>query len=76
MRLKRTIVRGIFLPSDHTFWVEQGAHWPGSDLVDNAWFEIDIERARDILARARLREEGRMAYVLFASVSFYASIKL
>jgi len=43
MKSKRTIVRGIFLPSDHTFWVEQGAHWSSFDLVDNAWFEVDIE---------------------------------
>ena len=62
----RTVVRGVFFPRDHALGVEERTHWATLDLVDHAWLEVDIERAGDILARARLCEECRMADVLVA----------
>jgi hypothetical protein len=54
MRRNRTVVCGVLLPGDHALGVEESTHWASFDLVDDAWLEIYIEGARDILARARL----------------------
>lgn len=64
--VKGTVVRGVFFPRDHALGVEERTHRATLDLVDHAWLEVDIERAGDILARARLCEECRMADVLVA----------
>ncbi len=53
-KVKRTVDRGVFFPSNHALGVEERTHWTSLDLVDDAWLEVDIERTRDILARARL----------------------
>lgn len=64
--VKGTVVRGVFFPRDHALGVEERTHRATLDLVDHAWLKVDIERAGDILARARLCEECRMADVLVA----------
>jgi hypothetical protein len=63
-KMKRTVVCGVFFPRDHALGVEERTHGATLDLVDDAWLEVDIERAGDILARARLCEERGMADVL------------
>jgi hypothetical protein len=39
--------------------VEKGAIRTGLDIVDTSGLEIDVERTRNMLSRACLREEGR-----------------
>lgn len=57
MSERRTVVRSILLSGDHALGMEEGTHRAGLDLVDDPWLEIDVEGARDIFSRARLREE-------------------
>ncbi len=52
--VKRTVVRGVFFPSNHALGVEERTHWTGLDFVDDTRLEVDVERAGDILARTRL----------------------
>lgn len=60
VRLKSlTVVGGVLLSSDHCLRVEKGAVGTGLDLLNDTRLKIDIERARHVLARTRLREESR-----------------
>lgn len=46
------VVRGILLASNHLLRVEEAAVGAGADLVDDVWFEIAVDGARDVLAVA------------------------
>ena len=54
----RVVVGGILLARDDLLGVEQLAVGAGADLVADRRLEVDEDRARHVLARARLREEG------------------
>ena len=53
-----TVVRSVLFSCQHCFRVEKGSIGASLDLVDNTRLQVDVERARDILAGARLRKEG------------------
>ena len=44
--------------------MEQGTILPSPDLINNAWLEIDIERAGDVFPAAGLREESGKAIIV------------
>jgi hypothetical protein len=46
------VVRGILLPGDHVFGVEEGAVGASADLIDDVGLEIAVDGAGDIFALA------------------------
>ena len=54
----RVVVRGVLLARDQLLRVVQLAVRARAHLVDARRLEVDEDRARHVLARARLREEG------------------
>ena len=54
----RVVVGGVLLARDDLLGVEELAVRAGADLVADGRLEVDVDRARDVLAGARLREEG------------------
>merc|ERR1719491_949568 len=51
------VVGRILLAGDQLLWVVQLAVGAGADLIDDGRLEVDEHAARDVLARAGLREE-------------------
>jgi hypothetical protein len=54
----REVVRGVLLAGDELLGVEQLAVGAGAHLVDHGGLEVEEDAAGDVLARARLGEEG------------------
>merc|ERR1719472_261023 len=54
----RVVVRGVLLARDDLLGVEELAVRARADLVADRRLEVDVDRARDVLAGTRLREEG------------------
>ena len=46
----RTVVGSILLASDHLLGVEEVAVRTGPDLIDDIGLEVNVDRARNILA--------------------------
>ena len=46
----RVVVRGILLARDERLRVEESLVGSGADLVDHSRLEVDVDRARDVLA--------------------------
>lgn len=46
-----TVARSILLASDHRFWVEEAPEGTVANLVDDIGLKIDVEGARNVLAR-------------------------
>ena len=67
---RRTVVGGVLLARNHGLGVEKGAIGTSLDIVDAAGLEIDVKRARDVLARTGLGEEGRETTVRRRGGSF------
>ena len=44
------VVRRVLLPGNHLFGVEEAAVGAGANFVNNIWFEIAVDGARDIFA--------------------------
>ena len=44
------VVGSIFLSGDHLLWMEETAVGTGTDLIDDVWLEIAVDRTWDILA--------------------------
>jgi hypothetical protein len=54
----RVVVRRVFLAVDDLLRMEELALRAGSDLIDDGGLDVDEDGARNMLAGARLREEG------------------
>ena len=54
----RKVVGRVLLAADQLLGVEELAVGAGAHLVDDGGLEVEEDAARDVLARARLREEG------------------
>jgi hypothetical protein len=54
----RIVVGSILLPTDQLFGVEELAVGATADLIDNSWFQVYEDTPGDMLASARLAEEG------------------
>jgi len=52
------VVCSVLLPGDQLLGVEHLAIGPGAHLVDHRRLKVDEDGARDVLACARLSEEG------------------
>lgn len=60
MRQSRlTIIRGVFLASDHSLGTEEGSVRADLDVVDNTRLEIHVDRTRNVFSRSGLGKEGR-----------------
>jgi len=52
------VIGGVFLSGDELFWMVQLSVGSSSDLIDDSWFQIDVDTSWDVLAGTSLREEG------------------
>lgn len=62
--VRRTVVSGVLLASDHGLWVEEGAVGTSPYFIDDIGFEIDVKRARHVFAGTGLGEESAEARVV------------
>jgi hypothetical protein len=62
--LKLTVIGSIFFTRDQGLWMEKRSISARFDFVDYTGFEVNVERPRDMLSGARLREEGGEATVV------------
>ncbi|EPY32002.1 hypothetical protein STCU_00936 [Strigomonas culicis] len=63
----RVVVRRILLAGDELLGVEQLAVGAGADLIDHGGLQVQEDRAGNVLASTRLREEGVERIILDAN---------
>jgi hypothetical protein len=52
------VIGGVFLSGDELLWMVQLSVGSSSDLIDDSWFQIDVDTSWDVLASTSLGEEG------------------
>lgn len=62
--VRRTVVSGIFLASDHGLRMEEGAVGTSPYFIDDIRFKIDVKRAGHVFSGAGLREESAEARIV------------
>lgn len=54
-----TIVGGVFLAGDHGLRMEQRPVWADLHIIDNARFEVYVDRTRDVFSCSGFGKESR-----------------